>query len=147
MKEITGMENTQQYGFELSKENIQKLTDYFQENREKIHKTFGMRDRIKSDKLDTKNSVKITNKVLEKFAYSKIKRGKQERKRINGKQVDVSSYEVVGNKNNNLNIYKHIKGKRRRVVEEPLRHPLLRRGDTEKVINAEELEDVRLKSG
>ena len=59
-----------------------------------IRKTFTLRDRkIKSnEELSFANGIKMLNSVFKTYGFSKIVKNKKIRKRVGGKQIDVSDY-------------------------------------------------------
>ena len=139
-----GFHNSQEYGHRVTKDKIEQVIKLFESNRKRIHVAFDIRDRTKGD-LNTKTCLSLINKVLNKWGYSQVKRGKQKHKRVNGKKVDISDYQVVGKGNDDLDIYKYIKPREKPKASSqgPL-HPLLRDRKDKNIITEAELEEIRL---
>jgi hypothetical protein len=137
-----GLNNTQEYGQKLTKDKLNQNVSLFQKNRKEIHVAFDLRDRTKG-KLNPKSCLALINKVFDRWGFSRIKMGKRKKVRVEGKRVDVGEFEIVGSKNDEIDIYKFIKPKNNTKKEESL-HPLLRTRRDRKVITDEELEKIRL---
>ena len=135
-----GINNTQDFGYVVSKDKINSLIEHFEENRRNIHIAFDMRDRTKNEYNSTTVLVLI-NKILERWGFSTLKSDKK-KKKINGEVVDVSNYTMVQNNSDGLDVAKYIKPQERRVPDSI--HPLLRCKEHESIISSGELEDIRL---
>jgi hypothetical protein len=143
IREITswiGMTNTSEYGYRLTKDKLDSIINNFEDNRQKIHIAFDMRDRTKA-KLDGKTTVALINKILDRWSYSSLKADKKQKK-ILGKVVVTSDFVIIGKHNDEIEIEKHIKpyGKQ----ENETKHPLLMCKEDKKIITENELEMLRL---
>ena len=101
-----GLNNSQEYGTQVSRKQINNTIKLFEKNRKKINIAFDIRDRTKGE-LDTKSCVQLINKVLDKWGFSKLKKGKKTRKLVEGKLVDISDFQIQGKEQ--IDIYKYIK--------------------------------------
>ena len=132
--------NSQEYTSKIKRNTLENVIQKFEENRKKIHIAFDIKEQTKGE-LTLKSTLGLINSVLNKWGYSNIKTEKRQKKRINGKEVDVSNF-VVENKNGDIDVHKYIKP--RTATKEDKKHPMMRKGDDEKVITKEELEYIRL---
>jgi hypothetical protein len=95
-----GLKNTYDTTTPIKKDD--KLIGIFKENVKKIYDIFKIKDRRKTkdgkfmngnfNDMDFKTVIMITNQVFSKWGYSAIKKGKQKRKTVDGKQIDISNY-------------------------------------------------------
>ena len=138
-----GQNNSHEYGHKITKDKLNNIIENFQYNRKKIHIAFDIRDRNKKD-LDLKTTLLLINKVLDKWGFSNIKKGKRKQTRIDGKKVDVSDYNIVGKNNDDINIYEYIKPYERRSKDD-IKHPLLMCKADKRLITELELEEIRLR--
>jgi len=134
-----GVNNSQEYSSKIKRNTLENVIQKFEENRKKIHIAFDIKERTKGE-LNIKSTLGLINSVLNKWGYSNIKTEKRKKKRINGKEVDVSDF-VVQNKNGDIDVHKYIKP--RTITKEQKLHPMLNKGD-KNIITYEELEYIRL---
>ena len=79
---------------------------------QKRYRTFEIRDQSKTNKFDNKTTTYLINKVFSKWGYSTIKAGNKSGKRINGKMVYNTPYNIQNeNEIYNINVYEFIKPK------------------------------------
>jgi hypothetical protein len=143
IREITswiGMTNTSEYGYRLTKDKLDSIINNFEDNRQKIHIAFDMRDRTK-DKLDGKTTVILINKILERWSYSSLKADSKQKK-IAGKNTKITEFVITGKNNDEIDIEKHIKPYGKQERDE--KHPMLLCKEDKKVITDAELEMIRL---
>ena len=107
-KEI-GIKHSQDFSM-VSKETIEGCTDWFKTNSKEIPNVFEIRDRSKTNKFDTRSTTELINKVFSKWGYSTIKAGNKSGKRVNGKMVYNTPYNIQ-NDNKDINVYEFIKPK------------------------------------
>lgn len=145
IKEINqwiGMKNTSEYGFTLNKDKLDNIIKLFENNREKIHLAFDMRDGTKGE-LNSKTTIALINKILDRWSFSTLK-STQKKQKVKGKVIDNSEYIIQGKGNNNFDIAKEIKPYKKSNFFEEKSHPLLLHKDDKKFITDEELEKIRL---
>ena len=133
--------NSQDYTTKIKRDTVTNLIHKFEENRKKIHIAFDIKQT--KGELNVKSTIGLINSVLSKWGYSKIKKGKREVVRKNGKKVDVSDFEI-NNINNELDVHKYIKP--RTISQDERIHPLLLRPEDKNIITTRELEDIRLRT-
>ena len=134
-----GLNNSQEYTSKIKRNTLESVIQKFEENRKKIHIAFDIKEQTKGE-LTLKSTLGLINSVLNKWGYSNIKTEKRRKKRINGKEVDVSDF-VVQNKNGDIDVHKYIKP--RTSTKEDKLHPMLNKDDRNIITNAE-LEYIRL---
>ena len=145
IKEITqwiGMKDTSEYGFSLNKEKLDNIIELFENNREKIHLAFDMRDGTKGE-LNCKTTIALINKILDRWSFSALK-STQKKQKVKGKVIDNSEYIIQGKGNSGFDIAKEIKPYKKSNFFEEKHHPLLLHKDDKKIITEEELENIRL---
>lgn len=105
------VENSHDIKTTIEDKKIQLLIPIFKENIKAIYDAFDIRETRKEEgsEMTTTNIIKITNQVLNKWGFSKIKRSERVNKRIEGKRVSNSSFKIE----NEGGIYDKIKPKRR----------------------------------
>ena len=99
----------------VPKEKVDGCVDWFKVNSNQIHTVFDIRDQKKTDKFDTKTTTFLINKVFSKWGYSSIKAGAKSGKRVDGKMVYSTPYDIKNEnttKENDINVYEHIKPKK-----------------------------------
>lgn len=113
-----GLRHSQDFT-EVSKEKIEGCVEWFKNNSKRIHSVFEIRNNKKTDKFTARNTTELINKVFSKWGYSKVKKGKQIKKGIRGKQVDVTPYNVenVFDQTDSddklvIDVYEHVKAKK-----------------------------------
>lgn len=110
-----GIKHSQDFS-QVSKEKIDECVDWFKTNSKKIHTVFDIRNQSKSNKFDSRTTTEIINKVFSKWGFSSIKAGTRSKKRVDGKIVYTTPYNIKNEnddekKNRNIDVYKHIKPK------------------------------------
>ena len=116
------IESTHDINTSISSEQLKTLVPLFTENITKIYNAFDLRDsRSKKDTYDTKDIIRITNQVYSKWCYSKIERTGRTKKTVEGKRVDIASFNIV----EETGIYDKIKPKRRYKTKSPTNKKLL----------------------
>jgi hypothetical protein len=115
MCSVLGLKHSQDFT-QVSKEKIEGCVDWFKNNSKRIHSVFEIRDRNKSGKFTTRTTTDLINKVFSKWGYSKVKAGKKKKKRVDGKQVYTTPYDVLNTnvdkkKDRNVDVYAYIKPK------------------------------------
>jgi hypothetical protein len=143
IREITswiGMTNTSEYGYRLTKDKLDSIINNFEDNRQKIHIAFDMRDRTR-DKLDGKTTIVLINKILDRWSYSSLKSDTKQKK-IDGKNIRTTEFVIIGKNNDEIDIEKHIKPYGKQERDE--KHPMLLCKEDKKVITDTELEMIRL---
>ena len=126
-----GLRHSQDFT-QVSKEKIESCVEWFKNNSKRIHSVFEIRDQSKSAKFDSKATTYLINKVFSKWGYSKVKAGKQIRKRVNGRQISVTPYNVHNTnvdekKEKNIDVYEHVKAKKIKKTEKKVK--VLKEGD------------------
>jgi hypothetical protein len=104
------VENSHDIKTTIEDKKIKLLIPIFKENIKTIYDAFDLREDRREDKnkeLDTTNIIRITNQVLNKWGFSKIKRSERIQKRIEGKVVSSSTFKIEEGE-----IYSKIKPKR-----------------------------------
>lgn len=102
---------------QVSKDKVDGCVDWFKNNSKRIHNVFEIRDRNNSGKFTTRTTTDLINKVFSKWGYSKVKAGKKSKKRLMGKVVYTTPYNVVNTnkdaeKGTDIDVYEHIKPKK-----------------------------------
>lgn len=106
-----GITNTQEYGKSIPRETVEKALEKFRQNRKDINTAFDLRDRA-SDEFDLKNTIQFLNKILAKWGLSVIKAGKRQQRKVNGKSVDVSPFNIsYPDEEKPIDVYQYIKPK------------------------------------
>ena len=97
------------------RDNIEKNLEWIRENERRFTTNFDLRQsRSKSNEMDIRKAVDLLNMILGKWGYSKIKKEKQIRKRVNGKLFDVSDF---NNENTeDIDVYENMKSRKVRSV-------------------------------
>lgn len=101
---MLGMKNSNDL-ITLQRDKIREKVEGLKGMKERIKNVFELRDRAKGEKFEEKEAVSLLNEVFERWGYTKIERGKRQRKRINGKAIDVSGFDVIETED----VYKYIK--------------------------------------
>jgi hypothetical protein len=99
LKEIKaeiGVKYTFDKNVEISKETLIKAGVYLQNNLKKMREIWGLdlRKFHKNHKWRDEQTLGILNQIWTRWGVNEIRRGKQERKRINGVRVDVSKFSI-----------------------------------------------------
>jgi len=123
-----GLKNTYDNTTPIKKND--KLINIFKENVKKIYDIFKIKDRRKNkdgtfmngnfNDMDFKTVIMITNQVFSKWGYSTIKKGKQKRKTVDGKQIDISDYIVELDKDIYNNIIPYNYKEETSILERPI---------------------------
>jgi len=99
LKEIKaeiGVKYTFDKNVEISKETLIKAGVYLQNNLKKMREIWGLdlRKFHENHKWRDEQTLGILNQIWTRWGVNEIRRGKQERKRINGVRVDVSKFSI-----------------------------------------------------
>ena len=99
----------------ILRSDIEKNLEWIRENERRFTTNFDLRQsRSKSNEMDIRKAVDLLNMILGKWGYSKIKKEKQIRKRVNGKLFDVSDF---NNENTeDIDVYENMKSRKVRSV-------------------------------
>ena len=90
-----GVKNSHDIEPKIEDKKLKLLIPIFEENMRAIHDAFDLRDRRDTEKnISTDNIIKITNKVLSKWGFSKVKRTKRIDKVVNGKRTQTSEFKI-----------------------------------------------------
>ena len=105
------VENSHDIKTTIEDKKIQLLIPIFKENIKTIYHAFDIRQTRKEESSDmtTSNIIRITNQVLNKWGFSKIKRIERQRVREKGKRLSNSTFKIE----NEEGIYDKIKPKKR----------------------------------
>lgn len=101
---MLGMKNSNDL-ITLQRDKIREKAEHLKGMKERIKNVFELRDRAKGDKFEEKEAVSLLNEVFQRWGYTKIESEKRRQKRINGKSVDVSGFNVIEAED----VYKYIK--------------------------------------
>ena len=86
------IKHTEEYGHVIKREVLDGMRDYIVEHEKEIRAFFNIRDQSKKQEYDIKRIVSTLNKILDKTGFSEIKRLERKKKRLNGKEVDISDF-------------------------------------------------------
>ncbi len=92
LKGWLGLKHTQDYGVMVTKKMLMVATEELEKKEKDIRLVFELR---KSQKKKGFNTLRFVNQIFEKWGFSKLKRGERKRKRVDGKQIDVSPYVIA----------------------------------------------------
>ena len=128
---MIGIKHSQDFSL-VSKEKIDDSVDWFKEKSKEIHTVFDIRNQSKSNKFDSKATIYLINKVFSKWGFSTVKAGNKCGKRVNGKMVYSTPYNIKNENvderfNRNIDVYEHIKPKVVKKIEKKVR--LLKEGE------------------
>jgi hypothetical protein len=112
------LEHSQDTNTIITHEKLETLIPLFKDNVSKIYSAFELREtRSKNNEWTVRKITTITNSVLDKWGYTRIKKGSRKREGYNGKK-DVSNYSLVDNIGTlNNHIYDFIRPKTVEVFE------------------------------
>ena len=110
IKSWLGMINSQQYGYKLTREKLQSVLKQFEENKGKIHTVFEL-NKDRSKKFDIQTCQTLINKVFTKWGFSQLKKDGRKKKRIDGKEIDVTPFVVRNETAKEMDVYQYIKPK------------------------------------
>ncbi len=100
------LKNSQDFST-ITKLDIENNLNWLQKNRKRFITDFSIREQGKSKgDLDIRKGIDLLNKIFSSWGYSKIKKGKQKKKRINGKIIDISNYNFENTED--IDVYRHI---------------------------------------
>jgi len=100
LEELNTIVDTTDLGSIVKKEQIKNLQDIFMKHKDTNLKfVFNIRERVKLGKAiyDEKQILGIANTILNDWGFTTIKKGNRNRKRVNGKIVDITEYEIQYN--------------------------------------------------
>ena len=75
------------------------------EMKKDIYATFSLRDQAK-----TFNELSMLNMVFSKWGMTQLKKGDRKKKRVNGKEVDITPVSIINDYD--IDVYKYIKPKK-----------------------------------
>jgi hypothetical protein len=110
-----GLKNSQNTK-KILRTDIERNLEWIRENELRFRTNFGLRQsRSKNVEMDIRQAIDLMNMILGKWGYSKIKKERQIKKRINGKLFDVSDY---NNENTEeIDVYSNMKSKKIREMK------------------------------
>ena len=101
------VKHSQDFETLISKEKLHTLIPMFKDNMKAIYDAFNLRSTTKDDEWDIRKITEITNSVLDRWGFSKLKMTKKDRCR---KGPDMSEYKLVNRKDET--IFDKLKGKK-----------------------------------
>ena len=87
---------------------IESVLKQFEENKGKIHTVFEL-NTDRSKKFDIQTCQKLINKVFTKWGFSQLTKDVRKKKRVDGKEIDVTPFVVVDE--TSVDVYQYIKPK------------------------------------
>ena len=106
IKALLGVNNTQQIGEVITKEKLNEVSPKLLEMKKDIYATFSLRDSRAKDF----NELSMLNMVFSKWGLTQLKKGDRKKKRVNGKEVDMTPVSIINDYD--IDVYKYIKPKK-----------------------------------
>jgi hypothetical protein len=101
IKKLLGINNTQQNGLVISKEQLDEISPKLLEMKKEIYSVFSLRDQSKEF-----NVLSMLNMIWDKWGLTDLKKGKQKQKMTGGIRVDKTPV-IITNKYD-IDVYKYI---------------------------------------
>ena len=118
-----GMKNSQDFKI-IERSVIVDNLEWLEQNSARFHTNFGLRNRAKGE-FTLKNGSELLGKIFNSWGYSKIKKGKEKRVRIDGKRIDMTDYCCENTED--IEVYEYLEPKSKRKTERKVR--LLKEGE------------------
>ena len=118
-----GMKNSQDFKI-IERKNLVDNLGWLEQNSTRFHTNFGLRNRGKGA-FTLKNGSELLSKIFNSWGYSKIKKGKEKRVRIDGKRIDMTDYCCENTED--IEVYEYIDPKSKRKTDRKVR--LLKEGE------------------
>ena len=113
------LENSQDFK-SIEKDTIINNLDWLKENSDRFHSNFGLRNqRKKGSEFTLRQGTDLLSMIFSSWGYSKIKKGKKIRKKVNGRIIDITDYCCENTEE--VDVYRYLEGKSRRRYEKKVR--------------------------
>jgi len=113
-----GLKNSQDFK-EIHREIIVNNIGWLEENSDRFHTNFGLRNRCKNKEFTLRNGSELLGKIFSSWGYSKIKRGKRKTTRVNGKNIDLSNYWCENTED--IDVYSYLEPKNKKKTDRKIR--------------------------
>jgi hypothetical protein len=120
LMDILELDFSNRIGCQISRQKMEAALPTIQKNEKEMREAFSLRYRSRGE-FNLKSCIELINSILEKWGYSKLRKGKKTRTRVNGKQVDTTPFELVSTASVDddiLQIGEHVVGRGGKVERE-----------------------------
>ena len=121
------IEITQQFNLKNSQDfktidrgTIVDNLSWLETHSKRFHTNFGLRQQKRKGEFTLKNGSELLSKIFSSWGFSKIKKGKQVRGRVNGKRVDMTDYKCENTED--VEVYKYLEAKAKKQYEKKVRN-------------------------
>jgi hypothetical protein len=118
-----GLKNSQDFKI-IERKNLVDSLEWLEQNSTRFHTNFGLRNRAKGE-FTLEAGSKLLGKIFNSWGYSKIKKGKYKKQRVNGKQIDISDYCCENTED--IEVYEYLEPKSKRKTDRKVR--ILKEGE------------------